>query len=170
MTARALSIGDAAKASGLTVKTIRYYEEIGLIPRAPRSNHTARTGGNRTYTPEDIERLRFVRNARVLGLGLEDVRDLLAAAGAGCPGRQPVYRERLQRHLRAIDERIEHLLALKAAVQTLVRRTPRQRQHDKRTGGACGCMDVPPELLRAGRAVRPAKGPVLRRVTPRRGP
>jgi len=169
MHASVFSIGKAAQVSGLTVKTIRYYEAIGLIPRAHRGNPAARTGGNRIYTPGDIDRLRFVRNARVLGLGLEDVRDLLAAADQGCPGSQPIYRERLQRHLQTIDERIQHLITLKAAVQALVRRTPRARQHDTRMDGACGCMDVPPELLRAGRAARPPKGTALRRVTPRRG-
>lgn len=57
MTSREYSIGDAAKASGLTVKTIRYYEAIGLIPKAARHNSGAHTGGNRVYSEADVGRL-----------------------------------------------------------------------------------------------------------------
>jgi DNA-binding transcriptional MerR regulator len=135
------SIGEAAKAADLTVKTIRYYEEIGLIPKASRTNGGARTGGHRLYTEADLGRLRFVGNARLFGLGLSEVRELLALAdGKGCPSHQPEYRGILQRHMRAIDARINHLLGLRAAIGTLM---PPARQ----AGGGkccswerCGCM------------------------------
>ncbi len=83
----ALTISQAAKACGLTPKTIRYYEQIGLIPRAARHNDVARTGSNRFYRDEDLRRLRFIRSSRLLGLGLNDVSALLAVSeGKGCPG------------------------------------------------------------------------------------
>lgn len=112
MAEHTLSIGEAAGASGLGAKTIRYYERIGLIPRARRGNRAARTGGNRLYDHADVERLRFIRNARLLGLGLEDIRELLIAAEGGCPGDQPVYYAKLLSQLAAIDDRIEHLRTL----------------------------------------------------------
>lgn len=134
------SIGKAAKAARLSVKTIRYYEEIGLIPKAHRTNGGARTGGHRLYTGADLGRLRFIGNARLFGLGLPDVRELLALAdGKGCPSRQPEYRGILQRHVRAIDERINHLLGLRTAIQALLSPIP-HKCDEKCSWENCGCM------------------------------
>ena len=152
------SIGTAAEASGLTAKTIRYYEQIGLIPPARRGNEAARTGGNRVYTESDLDRLRFIRNARLLDLGLDDVRDLLAAADGGCPGEQPLYHAKLAEHLQTIEDRIEHLLALRSTVEHLMRRGPDgNRKACKRVG--CSCMDAP-ELIKRGDP-KPVNGSVL---------
>ena len=65
MDVHVFSIGEAAEASGLTVKTIRYYEEAGLIPKAARHDASARTGGNRLYGQADIGRLRFIHHERL---------------------------------------------------------------------------------------------------------
>lgn len=68
-----MRIGEAAKRSGVTAKTIRYYESIGLIPAA------GRTGvGYRAYTENEVETLRFVHRARSLGFSVDDVAGLLA--------------------------------------------------------------------------------------------
>lgn len=67
-----MNIGQASKASGISSKAIRYYERIGLLPQAGRTN-----GGYRDYGPDDIHRLRFVRRARDLGFSFERVRELL---------------------------------------------------------------------------------------------
>jgi MerR family copper efflux transcriptional regulator len=87
MEGETLSIKDAAAASGLSAKTIRYYEDIGLIPKAQRSNPDARTGGDRVYDAADVGRLRFICHARMLDLGLDAVRDLLKLAEHGCQAR-----------------------------------------------------------------------------------
>ena len=68
-----MNIGDAAKASGVSAKMIRYYEETGLIPQAGRS-----ASGYRTYTTTEVQMLRFVRRARDLGFTVERIADLLA--------------------------------------------------------------------------------------------
>jgi len=65
-------IGDLARESGVKVVTIRYYEQIGLLPRP------GRTAGNyRTYAPETRQRLGFIRRCRDLGFTLDQIRDLL---------------------------------------------------------------------------------------------
>ena len=66
-------LGTVARKSGLPAKTIRYYEEIGLIPPPPRTE-----GGYRDYSEDDLQVLRFVQRSRGLGFSVKDVGSLLA--------------------------------------------------------------------------------------------
>ncbi len=68
-----MNIGEAAKASGVTAKMIRYYESVGLISPVTRT-----TAGYRIYGPQEIHALRFVRQSRRLGFLVDDIRKLLA--------------------------------------------------------------------------------------------
>jgi len=141
MDARGYKIGEMANSSGLTVKTIRYYEQIGLIPKAPRQNSGARTGGNRIFDESDLGRLRFIGHARLLGLGLAEIRQLLDVAdGKGCPSKQPEYQEILKRHLAETDERINHLLGLRAALAGLLSPDRETKDHPC-SMQTCACME-----------------------------
>ena len=72
----ALKIGDVARLAGVTPRTIRYYEEIGLLP-APDAREP---GAHRTYAPSDVERLtELIRLKHLLGVSLEGLKDLVAA-------------------------------------------------------------------------------------------
>jgi DNA-binding transcriptional MerR regulator len=72
---QAFTIGHAARATGSKVQTIRYYEQIGLLPLPDRSE-----GNQRLYTNADIDRLAFIRHARDLGFSIEAIRELLHMA------------------------------------------------------------------------------------------
>jgi DNA-binding transcriptional MerR regulator len=73
MSMDAVPIGEAARQSGVKAPTIRYYEQIGLLPAPPRSE-----GNRRQYDTGDLRRLAFIRHARELGFEIDAIRALLA--------------------------------------------------------------------------------------------
>lgn len=141
MSVRGYSIGQAARATGLSAKTIRYYEGIGLVPRPPRHDAQLRTGGNRVYSNRDLGRLRFIRQARALGLGLEEIRQLrdLLEEGA-CPSGSADYTAILRRHLREIDERLTHLQRLRGQIERLLERSVHDGGDGACSWDGCGCV------------------------------
>jgi DNA-binding transcriptional MerR regulator len=70
---RPMPIGEVAHQTGIKVPTIRYYEQIGLLPALPRSE-----GNRRCYGEKELKRLAFIRHARALGFDIEAIRKLLA--------------------------------------------------------------------------------------------
>lgn len=99
-----MMIGDLASATGTKVNTIRFYEEIGLMPPAARTD-----SGRRTYSPSDLDRLRFIRHARALGFETQEIRSLLAL------GDQP---ERECNEV--IDIAVTHLSVVNAKISQLI--------------------------------------------------
>lgn len=110
------AIGDLARETGCKVQTIRYYEEIGLLP-APQ-----RTAGNqRVYTAAHRRRLAFIRHARELGFALGAVRELIALGER--PDQPCAEADRLAAaHLRAVESKIARLEALRAELGRMVGR------------------------------------------------
>ncbi|MBT2419373.1 heavy metal-responsive transcriptional regulator [Streptomyces sp. ISL-22] len=105
-----MTIGQAAKAAGLTRKAVRVYEAKGLLPAAERT-----TAGYRLYTQQDVELLTFIRRARTLGLHLDDIRDVLAIRDSGTPPCATV-RDLLDARIAEIDTAVTELLALRQAL------------------------------------------------------
>lgn len=96
-----MRIGELADEIGLTTKTIRYYESIGLVPDPART-----ASGYRYYGGDVVERLRFVKEAQASGLTLAEIRSILEIKDAG--GQSCAHtRGLLLRHLDAIDAQIE---------------------------------------------------------------
>lgn len=109
-----LSIGNLGKATGVKVPTIRYYEQIGLLPEPVRSE-----GNQRLYDTRARERLAFIRHARDLGFPLEAIRELLGLADdpdQPCAAADAIAR----RQLATVRARIARLQALQAELERML--------------------------------------------------
>ena len=109
-----MNIGAAAEASGLPPKTIRYYEEIGLISPDRRQN------AYRDYSDEHIHKLRFIQRARSLGFSVEDCRQLLSLYEDKSRASSNV-KELAQEHLDEIERKIGELTSMRDVLNDLVR-------------------------------------------------
>lgn len=109
-----MNIGEAASASGVSAKMIRYYEQAGLIPPALRTE-----SGYRTYTQADVHRLRFIRRARDLGFSVAEIRDLLSLWNDRTRHSADVKRL-AQAHIAELEERIQQLRQMADTLQTLI--------------------------------------------------
>lgn len=106
------TIGHAAKAAGVGVDTVRYYERQGLLSKASRT-----ASGYRLYTPADIQRLQFIRQAKVLGFTLDDIAELLKLQDGA--GHRSQVRARAQQRIQDLDRKIRELTAIRDALTTL---------------------------------------------------
>jgi DNA-binding transcriptional MerR regulator len=103
-----LRIGDVAKLAGTTPRTIRYYEEIGLLAGAPERP----SGGHRLYTTAEVERLReVIRLKQLLGVTLDELKDLLTAEEARATVRAQLRRDDVhpERRRELLQEALGHL-------------------------------------------------------------
>lgn len=111
-----LTIGALAKAAGVTTPTIRYYEEIGLLPRPGRT-----AGGQRSYDSSNLNRLTFIRQCRDFGFSIDHVRvliDLSIRADRDCAETRDIA----QTHLDEVRTRLLELHALEKRLAEFVRR------------------------------------------------
>lgn len=108
-----MNIGEVAGRSGLPAKTIRYYEEIGLVRPGRGAN------GYRRYTDADLHRLAFVGRARAFGFSIEDCRNLLRLWAD--PDRASADVKRIASdHLRQIDRKLDELTQMRHTLRHLV--------------------------------------------------
>lgn len=109
-----MKIGELASRSGLPVKTLRYYEEIGLLPAVGRS-----TGGYRLFAEDSLRRLEFIRRLKTLGLSLGDIQGCLAIHDAGQLPCGDIH-EQIQRQIDLVDERLRELRQFRAELLNLL--------------------------------------------------
>jgi len=109
-----LTIGRVAEAVGCKVQTVRYYEQIGLLPVPIRSD-----GNQRLYGEADIRRLAFIRHARELGFPLKSIRDLMSLADKpeqSCEAADVIARKQLS----DVERRIDRLQALRGELERMI--------------------------------------------------
>lgn len=134
-----LRIGQLAKRVDAPADTLRYYERLGLVEPAARSE-----AGYRLYDPSAVERMAFIRKAQALGLSLAEVGDVLRAASDGTQPCEHV-RETLELRMREVDERIDELSALR---RTLARALDRSRELP--VAESCVCRIIESQELPPG--------------------
>jgi DNA-binding transcriptional MerR regulator len=130
-----LTIGQLARAAGSTAKTIRYYEEVGVLPAAPRNS-----AGYRQYSRADVGQLLFVRRARALGLSLTDLKALVGDLQAEkCAAMRPRLRVLVAEQLRIVQQRIGELQSLERQLAEINLRLMTTDSPSPQTNG-CGCL------------------------------
>lgn len=138
-----MQIGMLAKKVGVNPKTIRFYEQIGLLPPAQRTK-----SGYRDYTERDVERLEFVRSARALGVALEEIKEVLAFRDRGvspCPyvlGLIKAKVTEIESHIRGLRMMARELKRLQRTAATL--------PHQKIAARARFCHIIENQKLFAG--------------------
>ena len=120
-----LKIGEAAKRLGMNPRTIRFYEKAGLLPPPKRSEHGYASAGHRLFSPEDLRRLQFVRQARLLDLSLDQIRGLVEVTNEGCCGAaRPHLKAFIREKLPELRRRIAELRRLEAHLKILQQALP----------------------------------------------
>jgi len=109
-----LSIGQVCAQTGLSARTVRYYEELGLLPGVRR-----RAGGRRVYGPDEVERLRFIQRLQLLGLPLAEIRELndVHAIAGSTTAMLARLDEVLAQRLAELDARIGELAGLRDEIE-----------------------------------------------------
>ncbi|MEU1433699.1 MerR family transcriptional regulator [Streptomyces sp. NPDC005775] len=132
---RRMQIGEVAERTGLSLRTIRHYEEVGLVIPSARSK-----GGFRLYTQGDVDRLMVIRRMKPLDFSLEEMRDLLditdRLSSADAPAGEELerLRERLDAYRKVADARCETLRARLEMAEDFAATLRHRLQADARSG------------------------------------
>lgn len=105
-----VSIGALASELGLTTRTLRYWEEVGIIESVPRAD-----GATRGYTPYFVRRIKFIIKLKEFGLTIKEMQDLYAAYGEAKETNRMIPRliEILDEHIDKVDEKMSRLASLR---------------------------------------------------------
>lgn len=131
--------GEAATELGVGVQTLHFYEQQGLIAHPPRSR-----AGYRLYTPEIIERVRFIRKAQALGFSLEEVKEILGLARQGtspCGRVQAALADKLGE----VDRRLRELSDFRNELAALIEQAAEFSAH-KAQARVCSIVEEAPTL------------------------
>ena len=142
-----MRIGEVAQASGTTAKTLRYYEDVGLLPDPDRS-----PAGYRDYGPEVLDRLHFIRRGQAAGLTLAQIGQVLAIRDRGQAPCQHVT-DLLDTRLAVIDRQLAELAQLRTTIAI-----PARARHHRRPGHMLPRGRLPLPVTREGhRPVAPSR-------------
>lgn len=133
-----MRIGELAGRSGISPKTIRYYEQAGVLPRPARDK-----SGYREYGPEAVDRLRFVRQAQAAGLSLREVRQIMAIREGGDVPCEHV-RSILHARLNQVRAQLAELVTLECHLETVLEHGLRGEPTGHDTASFCWILESEP--------------------------
>jgi DNA-binding transcriptional MerR regulator len=153
---RPLTVGQLARATGVPAKTIRYYEQVGVLPEPQRSG-----AGYRHYSRHDVHRLLFIRRARALGLSLANLKTLTAELDSGeCLTMRPRLYELVTEQLRTVHQQIAEFQVLERQLAQVLQRLQTTAPVSHADGCQCLGSEAPEEqephpvsILRIGEAM-----------------
>lgn len=127
-----LFIGDLSKRTGVPVKTIRYYEDLGLLDKPKR------TGSDyRVYTQKDVDKLLFIKKAKELGLKLSEIKTIINRADKGLAPCCCLVRELFTKKIREYEDKIVELNATKKRLEEKLTKWVKPRQAKKMKYSVC---------------------------------
>lgn len=135
-----MKIGQVAEATGLPIRTLRFYDDAGLLPQRPRTE-----GGYRVFDDRDLERLEFVKKAKRLGLSLGEIKDVLAITdqgGATCTH----VRGLLAIKVEELDRAIGELTQLRTVLADLLGRAGPLEDCRPTGGRVCAIIEHAPSI------------------------
>ena len=150
LTMKALKIGEAAEETGISVKAIRFYEKIGLIPPAQRTFSSR----YRLYTERDVRRLRLIKRVKLLGIRFSQIKEIVASLkgeGCDCNRLRPRLQKLVDEQLDEIDQKLRELSLLRTELKKIKKGSKRVPLPE----GFCICSEIPVQLTRSGRALTP---------------
>jgi DNA-binding transcriptional MerR regulator len=141
-----LTIGELAGELQLNPRTIRYYEEVGLLPEPRRSE-----SGYRLYSPHEIERLRLVKRAKLLGLSLVEIKEIVEyAIDRRCDVMEDRLLSLVEAKLGEIDQKIDDLAVFRDNLRQyhgeLSNRLAPETREDRKTPSATSCQCIGEEV------------------------
>lgn len=145
-----LLIGDVAKRTGVPTPTIRYYEDIGLLPAPARSG-----AGYRHYDASTVEELLFIRKAQALGFSLDEISQILQLSRSG---KEPCAHvlTLAHQHLAAVDERIRQLRVFRRQLATDLAKWDKQKKAVTCTGLCQFITDAAPPTEKVTQHLKPS--------------
>ena len=129
-----MRIGELARSAGLATSALRYYERVGLLPRASRTD-----AGYRVYGSEAVGRLAFVQRAQALGLSIREIRQLVDSAFVDAEAERAYLRHVVAHKVAQTDLHLQELGALKKELEAIYVRLQRAPGPDCGHVGDCAC-------------------------------
>ena len=126
-----MTIGDLAKQTGVKIVTVRYYEQIGMLPAVKRTS-----GNYRSYSTEHVRRLRFIRKCRDLGFSLDQTRDLLRLSAENGPSCAEVC-DIAEKQSKAVEQKLTDLKRLASELRRI-----RASCNGRRTMAECRIIEA----------------------------
>lgn len=138
-------IGEAARETGTSIDTVRYYEKVGLLDKPIRS-----VGGFRLYARETIEKLRFIKKAQALGLTLTEIKGIMQCSKEGLKPCCDLVRRLFTKKIDEFESKIKELQKMKRDLETLLSEWISPKEARKRSYAVCPQIEREPKK-RGGR-------------------
>ena len=129
-------IGEVAKATGVSIHTVRYYERLGLLPLAQRTE-----SGYRVYEHTAEERLRFIRQAQALGFSLAEIKEIVRlkySRQSPCDCVRGLLKQKLQQ----VQQQMKELSRFRKTLQAALKRSERLRRLPHEASGICPLIEI----------------------------